>query len=309
MQHTLRGKVVSPGAESRDISLAELWLVIRKRRILLLSMAVGCAALAIGAGILHGKRYTAAGELQIQPNAAADLKSSVAAAMGGSGGSFDDTMESDVHILESPTLLTQVAQTLKLQDNPNFVGKNAAHPNRDLSNPYVAASVVGALRANLTVERVPGTQIISIQYKSSSPQLSADVVNALESQFIENNFITHYNTTKEVTKWLTGQMDDLRTAVQTSQDEMVNLQRKLGMYAFDPQHTLMVQQIGDLDKQISDTTEQRVLAEARYRILASLPPDQIVDSNTPLGSESGLLTSLRSQRDAAAAELAQEDTF
>jgi succinoglycan biosynthesis transport protein ExoP len=284
--------------------LADLWLVIRKRRVLLAVMALGLAALGVLGGYVHGKRYTAGGDLQIEPNAAADLKSSIAAAVGSGGGSFDDTMESDVHILQSPTLLLQVARSLDLQNDPDFAGKEAAKQKRSLDNPYVAAGVVASLTANLDVERVPGTQIISIAYKSRSPQLSVAVVNTLESRFVENNFITGYNTTKEVTKWLTGQMDDLRSAVQTSQDQMVTLQRKLGLNAFDPNHSLMVQQIGNLDKQISDATEQRVLAEARYRILASLPPDQILDSPTVLGTEGSLLSDLRAQRDEAEAQLA-----
>lgn len=310
MQQTLRGKIVSAGSETRDLSLSELWLVVRKRRVLLISLTVGVAALAVLAGVVRGKRYTAQGELQIQPGSASDLKSSVAAAIGSSSGSFDDIMESDTHILQSPTLLTRVAQTLKLQDNPQFMGPKSSMLHGDLNNPYVSSAVVGILQRNLTVERVPGTQMISIAYQSRSPQLSADVVNALESDFVENNFISHYNTTKEVTKWLTAQMDDLRAAVQESQDKMVDLQKQLGIYAFDPQHSLMVGQLGNLEKGLSDTTQERVLAEARYRILQSLPADQIQDTGTsPLGEGSSLLTNLRAQRDQAAAQLANLRTL
>jgi len=130
----------------------------------------------------------------------------------------------------------------------------------------------------------------------------------LESEFIKNNFVAHYSNTQQVTNWLTGQIDDLRAIVQDSQDKMVDLQKKLGISALDPSHSMIVQEISNLEKGASDATEQRVLEEARYRILQSLPPDRIQDGPTPVSMEGsgGLLENLRSQRANAAAELARQ---
>ncbi len=318
----VRGKLVSAGSagsEAKDLSLAELWLVIRKRRVFLLSMALGFAILAAAAGLVRGKRYSATGEVQIQPGSASELKQSISAMLTSGMGSLDVVVESDIRILESDKLLTAVAEKLRLQDNLTFLrgaktirtstfgGTSIPLLHGDLNNYYVRTAILRGLRRNLTIERVPRTEMISIQYRSPSPELSADIVNALESEFVENNFVSHYNTTKEVSKWLTERIDDLRTVVQSSQDKMVDLQRKLGINALDPDHSLMVTEVANLEKGISDATEQRVLSEARYRILQSMPPDQIQDSSTALGNDGpqGLLSSLRGQRASAEAELAR----
>ena len=311
---------IGPGPDAREISLIDLWLVIRKRRVLLVSMAVGVAVLAGAAGLMRGKRYTATGEVQIQPGSASDLKQSISAALGAGSSTLDVVMESDIRILESDKLLTAVAQKLNLPSNAEFMGgggrpsflnlghrkESALHGNLD--DPHMRAAVLGNLRGHLTVSRVPRTQMITISYSSPSPQLSADVVNALENEFIENNFSTHFNSTQQVSKWLTGQMDDLRAVVQNSQNRMVDLQRKLGVMALDPDHSLVVTEIGNLEKNASDAAEQRVLAEARYRILRSLPPDQIQESppgtQSAIGNE-GMLASLRSQRASVDADLAK----
>ncbi|MGA7521772.1 MAG: polysaccharide biosynthesis tyrosine autokinase [Acidobacteriaceae bacterium] len=320
MQPTIRGKIVSTTPETKEISLHDLWLVIRKRRILLISMALGVAALAVTAGLRRGKLYTASGEVQIQPGTASDLKESISSVLGAGGSSLDIVIESDIRILQSEKLLTKVARTLQLQDDTTFLDgaktlsvqtsffKRQTIPllHGDLNNPYVQNAIVGNLRSHLSVTRVPRTQMITIAYTSSSPALSAEIVNALENQFIENNFSTHYNSTQQVSKWLTTQMDDLRSVVQSSQNKMVDLQRKLGVLALDPNHSLMVEEIADLQKGVSDATEQRVLAEARYRILQSLPSDQIQDSTTALGNDSpSLLSSLRAQRASVYSELAR----
>jgi len=306
VQHSLRGKVVSPGTESRDVSLTDLWLVIRKRRILLALVALGCAALFALGGILRGKRYTATGELQIQPNATADLKSALAAAMGGSG-DLDTIIQSDTLILNSRSLLLAVAADLKLQDNAVFLG-NPKSPllHGSLDNPRVQAAMVGILRKNLIVEAVPRSQMITVAYESRSPALSADVANALINEFIKKTFTMQYSTAEQARQWLTGQLDDLRAQVQTAQDQMADLANKLGMNVLDPQHSIAAGEVTNLQKTVEDATEQRVEAEARYRMLQSMPPDQIQDSGlTPLGTDPGLLAQLRLQRATAAADLAR----
>lgn len=313
MQHSSRGKTVSPGSGSKDLSLSDLWLVMRKRRIMLLTVALGLAALAVAAGLYRGKRYTASGEVQVQPGSEADLKATLSSMLSSGMSALDQIMESDVNILQSDTLLTDVARTLKLQDNPTFVGSKKViktehgeipllHGNLD--NPDVQAAVLEILRKHLDIAEVPRTEMISIQYTSPSPQLSESIVNTLETHFVENNFERHYNTTKEVSKWLTQQMDDLRAIVLNSQNKMVDLEKKLGVTELDPQHNLIVSEMTALEGGVASATEQRVLAEARYRILKSMPLDQIVDSTTPLGSNANLLTALRGQRTTAEAQLA-----
>ena len=318
MQPSTRSTANTTASAQKDLGLADLWLVIRKRRLLLACFSLGMALLAVGFGMMRGKEYTAVGEIQIQPGAASDVKQTLTAALGGPN-SLDDIMESDTRILVSESLLATVIRTLKLQDNGEFLegALKASNPVKggqavqllhgDLNDPFVRELLVQRLREHLSVNRVPRTQMIDIAYTSSSPQLSADIVNTLQSEFIKNNFVVHFGNKQQVSNWLTGQIDDLRRVVQESQDKMVDLQKKLGISALDPSHSVIVQEIANLEKSASDATQQRVIGEARYRILKSLPPDQILDSVTPLGSDGSqnLLATLRAQRAAEAAELAR----
>jgi polysaccharide biosynthesis transport protein len=317
VQHSTRGKIVPATPESKELSVVDLWLVVRKRRILLLCLALGLAALAALAGWIRGPRYTATAEVQIQPGSASDLKESISSMLSSGVSTLDEIMESDGEILQSESLLMDVARTLHLQDDPVFLsGKTTVktawiggttYPllHGDLNNPWVRIAIVKILRKHLKVDRVPRTQMMSISYESRSADLSAKIVNTLESRFLEDNFESHFNTTKQVSGWLDKQIEDLRNIVQTSQDQMVDLQKKLGVYALDPNHSLVLDEVGELEKGLSDATEQRVIAEARYRILQSIPPDQIQNSPTPLGTDGAqdLLTNLRSQRAAAEAQL------
>jgi len=322
LQPTMRNPQTGAPPGKDDLVLTDLWLVVRKRKWLLAGVALGMGLLAVAFGVFRGKTYTATGEIQIQPDTAAELKQSMSS-MIGSGGMLDVVIESDSRILQSDKLLTTVAKTLKLYNNPGFLGAplakrigatgnaNARVTEAVLDDPLVHNAILGSLRSRLTIARVPRTQMITISYASKDPALSADIVNTLESEFIKNNFIAHYNSTQQVTTWLTGQIDDLRSIVKDSQDRMVDLQRKLGISALDPTHSMIVQEITNLEKGASDATEQRVLNEARYHILQSLPPDRIQDGGVAAANETaqGLLETLRTQRATIAAQLAHDQAF
>jgi len=308
LQPSTRATNVALAPAREEIALTDLWLVIRKRRMLLACMVLGCALIAPAVGYYRGKQYTGMGEVQVHPGSAADLKASLSSVLSGGANSLETVIESDSLILTSDKLLMTVAKTLKLQDNTAFLGGTAIpllHGNLD--NPYVQTYFLKVLRKHLTIARVPRTEMISISYVSKSPQLSADIVNTLQAEFIKNNFVTHYSNMQQVTTWLTGQIDDLRTIVQDSQDRMVDLQKKLGISALDPNHSVIVQEITNLEKGASDATEERVSVEARYRILEALPADRVQDSSSVLGSD-GMqpqLAIMREQRSAFSAELAR----
>ena len=319
MQPSIRATNVALAPAREEIALTDLWLVIRKRRMLLACLILGCSLVGPVIGYRRGKLYTATGEIQVHPGSAADLKASIASALSG-GGTLETVIESDSIVLTSDRLLLKVAKAMKLQDNPAFLegatsmkaggylrGNTIAIAHGDMDNPYVQQFFVKKLRKHLTIARVPRTEMISISYVSKSPQLSADIVNTLQAEFIKNNFVSHYSNMQEVTTWLTQQIDDLRTVVQDSQDRMVDLQKKLGISALDPSHSVITQEISNLEKGASDATEERVSAEARYRILESLPPDRVQDSPTVLGSEGAQpqIAAMRSQRSALNAELAR----
>jgi polysaccharide biosynthesis transport protein len=322
LQPTTRNPQTGAPPGKDDLVLTDLWLVVRKRKWLLAGVALGMGLLAVAFGVFRGKTYTATGEIQIQPDTAAELKQSMSS-MIGSGGMLDVVIESDSRILQSDKLLTTVAKTLKLYNNPGFLGAplakrigatgnaNARVTEAVLDDPLVHNAILGSLRSRLTIARVPRTQMITISYASKDPALAADIVNTLESEFIKNNFIAHYNSTQQVTTWLTGQIDDLRSIVKDSQDRMVDLQRKLGISALDPTHSMIVQEITNLEKGASDATEQRVLNEARYHILQSLPPDRIQDGGVAAANETaqGLLETLRTQRATIASQLAHDQAF
>ena len=320
MQQTTVNRETSPHSATREFTLADVQLIFRKRRALLLTFAIGAMVAATLGGLVRGNRYTAGGELQIRPGSAADLKQSLSSVLSSNGlDDLDITIESDTRIIESDSILLSVVRQLHLQDKPEFLGglvktKTSMVGGRevqilhgDLNDPFVRDTILKIIRKHLSIERVPRTQMMSLRYESRSAPLSTSIVNEIIHEFIENNYTSRYQSASQVVKWLNAQMDDLRNQVQTSQDRLVDLQKKLGIFSLDKSSDLLLAQVGDLERGYSKATEERVAAEARYRILSTMPSEHIVDSATALGTDYpvSVLATLRGQREQVANSLAK----
>ena len=81
---------------------------------------------------------------------------------------------------------------------------------------------------------MPKTDIIRISYTSLNPKLSADIVNKVIADYIQRSYETRFASTQRVSQWLSSQLDDLKQQVETSQEQMMDLQKRLGMLGFDP---------------------------------------------------------------------------
>ena len=105
-------------------------------------------------------------------------------------------------------------------------------PHASLENsPGRRTRVLKIFERHLKVKPVAGTQLVEVSYRSSSPQLSAAVINELTKGLVDYTFQTRYNATNEASKWLAGQMNDLKQQAETLQAKVVQLQREAGVYS------------------------------------------------------------------------------
>src|SRR5665213_3327231 len=285
-------------------ALAENLLTLRKRKWIVLS----CVFLGIVYGVIRAittpKTYITAGTIQVSPGASNEYRIG-----NGASGPQDlgTRLETEVAILQSDSLLLKVARELKLEDNPYFLGPKSSVTHVDPNDPGVQEWMIGFLHGGLSVGRVPKTQLISIGFTSLSPELSARVVNTLINDYMERSFQTRYAATQRVSQWLSTQLDDLKQQVETEQEKLVELQRKLGVLGFSDQaHNLNLDTLDDLSKAAADAKIARIVSEARYRMLTSMNPDLIDGSPAVLGSGSGtLLATLRNGQATLESQYAQ----
>ena len=283
-----------PGvSDANETSLSEAVATIRKR--LWIPILAALLGVCYGAykSYTQPKLFTASSTVQVHNGSANAyrLESSY----------YDDDsltkMNTEVSILQSDTLLTTVARDMNLANNPDFFGATSPLPRMSIDDPVVRANVLGTLRGGLQIVLIPRTQLMRISYSSLSAKLSADIVNQLVAAYIQRSFQTPAKQTKMVSDWLSGQLDELKHQVERSQQQMMDLERQLGVLGYDnSSHNELQAALEELLTAENTAKIQRITAESRYRMVAGMDPNTLESSIeiTP-GTAPGELNALRSQ--------------
>ncbi|MBS1823179.1 MAG: polysaccharide biosynthesis tyrosine autokinase [Acidobacteria bacterium] len=288
-----------------DTTLSEALITLRKRRWIV----VACILIALVYGIYSAETqphiFEAFGRIQVRSGSSNEYRVNTVQSPTVEG----SKMLTEVAILQSDTLMVTVAREMDLANNPDFLLSPAPSPRASLDNPQTRQSVVHRLQSNLHIAQVPKTDIIRISYSSLSPKLAADIVNKVISSYVQRSFETRFASTRRVSNWLSSQLDDLKQQVQTSQEQLMELQKRLGIVGFDPNHSQITASIEQLSKATNDARISRIIAESRYRMLSGMDPNSIEGSiDVVPGTAPGELTMLRSQLASSRAAYAQMES-
>jgi capsular exopolysaccharide synthesis family protein len=285
-----------------DTTLSEALITLRKRRQTLIICALLGMLYGFYSAITQVKLYEAFGRIEVRSGSSNEYKLSAVSV-------FDDDpqrkLQTEQAILTSDTLLATVARDLNLENNAYFLGGKAPEKHQSMEDLATRQAVVSTMQANLKVTLVPKTDIMRISYSSLNARLSADIVNKVISDYIDRSYQTRYNSTQHVSEYLTGQIDDLKQRMESSQEDMLDLQRKLGTLGFDSTHNEIATSVDDLTKAAGQAKLARILAESRYKALISMGPDTIESSlDSAPGQPQAALVSLRTELATAKADYA-----
>jgi len=289
-----------------DTTLSEALITLRKRRWVLIT--------AVLLGLLYGvykattqpRVYDAFGRIQVRSGSSNEYRVS---AIQGYSNDTASKMLTEIAILQSDSLMLTVAREMDLSNNSEFLNEKGPIPHTSLDDAAVRQSTVHRLQSNLHIALVPKTDIIRISYTSLNSKLAADIVNKVIATYIQRSYETRFASTQRVSQWLSSQLDDLKQQVQVSQEQMMDLQKRLGILGFDPTHNQISSSLEDLSKAAGEARLGRILAESRYRILSGMDPNTIEGAlETVPGGTPTELNALRGQVAGARATYAQMES-
>jgi polysaccharide biosynthesis transport protein len=291
------------GSQVSDTSLSEAVATLRKRRWVLILAAI----LGVGYGCYKAftqpRIFDATGTIQVHNGASNEFK------LNADYDYSDDSMtkmNTEVLILKSDTLLTSVARDLDLANDRDFSGATGPVSHLSIDDPKVHAYVVQQLENNLQVNLVPRTEMIRITYSSLSARMSAAIVNRVIDDYIQRSYSTPVDRTEMVSKALSQQLVTLKTEVESSQEQMMDLQRKLGTLGYDSTHNQLESSLEQLLNAEGAAKIARIAAESRYLMIKSMDPNTIEGSiETTPGTMPIELNSLRNSLAFAKAQYQQ----
>ena len=279
-----------------DATLSEAWVTIRTRKKLILAIAALGALYGFYEGATQPRLFTASGTIEIRSGSSNQYRIGATSAGGDSS-----RLPTELAILKSDSLLLSVARDRNLANDPAFAGIPGRYQNVD--DPVVRQRVVGELQRDISVGVIPKTDIVTISCTTGKSQLSADIVNQLVQDYIAHSFQSRADATKRVENFFSTQLDDLKQQVETSQAQMLELQKKLGVLGFDPKDNQITSTLDELNKAVGDAELARIAAETRYQVLSNMDPSILDQAGSAYAPSN--VSALRNQLNIAESNLAQ----
>lgn len=287
---------VAAPAESFSVPMNHYVWVLRRRlwRILGFVFAVVTAVMVYSMQL--PRQYESVATLEIENQA-------TAFEVGDAGGrydgrSFETVMTTQLELLNSTGIAQQVIRDLRLDQNPDF------NPALRRKMPAEAVAVeMPLVLPGLSFRRRPSTYLIEVICRSNNPQLGTDIANSAARAFVQQGFMTRYQTAVELSKWLDKQLEELKARLERSQQDMRAFEKDHKIVNPEDRSNLMNQQLTKLHEELTKTTSERLSKEAAHRAVESGGLDSLTISSQgePLQRAAERLELLETQLAEAAA--------
>lgn len=283
-------------AEETQALPLEMWRVVRQRLTwIVVTILIGSFG-GFLLSLLQTPSYEAKVSLEIQNPT--DITPNLP---DGSVASPESYLPTQVAILQSRTLRRRAIARLRKENfQPSQQTPIRLDSLRRLlgRSPKAAATTTQAFPgAELTVQIGLNTRIVTIVSESTDPKFASAYVNALANEYIDSNLQARWDAINNARQWLSQQLDDTRTKLQNSEDQLQAYGRASNLTFTDGKESAEQDKLKEIQKAYSDAEAERISKQSSYQIAISTPADsvpQVID-NAHLSEYEVQLADLRRQ--------------
>ncbi|HEX8491225.1 MAG TPA: polysaccharide biosynthesis tyrosine autokinase [Pyrinomonadaceae bacterium] len=292
------------GVTQNEANIRDYLFVVLKRKWLILALVLVVTSLVTIQMYRMPSIYEASTTLQIEPKRPSVLQTGKEIVINtGNTGTDPIYWQTQLRLLENPALARQVIKTLDLQNDPRFFAGHsqtdilsslrrifsrdkapapttASQPTGEL--PVVREDEVKGqqltpeelaklepyeetLGANLTVDPVAGTSLVTLRYKHTDPELAQKIVNTVADVFIYNNIQRETMGSEKSADVLASKIADLQMRVREGESKVLNyaIQNNLPQTE-GPSANLEATKLATLSSQLLDAENERKNLQSIY---------------------------------------------
>ncbi|HMH44583.1 MAG TPA: polysaccharide biosynthesis tyrosine autokinase [Pyrinomonadaceae bacterium] len=291
-------------ASAAEVNLKEYLFVVLKRKWLILSLMLIVTSLATIQAYRDPSVYEGATTIKIEQKTPSILQS-------GSGGgivigqSDPNFWGTQLKLLQNETLARQVVLKLDLQHNPTFFGPQGqstifASVKRIISNDSVPkASPAPASNTSLNdqalsdltpeqlialepyedtittnelIEPQPQTNLVTIRYHHTDPQLAQKIADTLADVFVSNNLNLQESGTSKQSQDLAQEIAKYQAQVKQKQQDVFGYAKQYELPLTDaPASNLRQQRVATYSAQLLEAENQKRVLQAAYEAAKNSP--------------------------------------
>jgi capsular exopolysaccharide synthesis family protein len=174
----------------------------------------------------------------------------------------DPYMATQMKLIQSDAVLRPVAAKYDLLEREGQFSK-------------LSREKIVSLRASptslrqLRVSRPPNTYLVQISYRSTSPQLSADVANAIASSYLEHIYRIQITSATSAAGFMEKQLDELKAKMERSGQALAQFEKELNVINPEEKTNIISSRLLQLNTEYTSAQADRVRKEAIFHQITS----------------------------------------
>ena len=208
--------------DSSGLDLKEFLNVISRYKKLIISIALITMLLALILTLMMKPVYRAYSSLKVERYAA---NPSLQMLNAETSRSDRDFFETQVQLLQTKTLANRVITELELdkkQDTTGFVFNLKKLFKAENTNPTVKnlSDTEEIFLKNLIVQPINNSQLLSISYDSTNPQLAADITNSIASTFVKQNLERRFDAASTYKQYVSENIEVTKKSLDDAENRL-----------------------------------------------------------------------------------------
>ncbi len=173
----------------------------------------------------------------------------------GSALDAESFLASQIRLIQSDSVVRPVAQRYNLLERERQVNK---------SSSLARAKDAPIVLKRLKVSRPPNTYLLQISYRSTDPQLAADVANQVAQSYIEHTYNIRIKSSASLSKFMERQIEELRAKMESSSSRLAQMERELNVINPEEKTNILSARLLQLNTEYTRAQTERVASEAAY---------------------------------------------
>ena len=143
-----------------------------------------------------------------------------------------------------------------------------------LNDDNLRINLANSIQASLSVSGGKQSQIIDILYTAADPTRAANIANAIADSYIEFGLESRLGAIKDTSKWLSAQLDDLKSTLQESEDKLALARNQSGLMDSEQQARIVNTQLSNLNSELLKAQTEMSEAEELYAQVRGLSKER-----------------------------------
>jgi succinoglycan biosynthesis transport protein ExoP len=170
----------------------------------------------------------------------------------------DQFLATQVRLIQSDSVLRPVANKFRLLlregQNQDHSANGAKSPTRPEDAPV--------LLKQLKVARPPNTYLLLINYRSTDPQLAADVSNAIANSYLEHTYNIRIRSSASLSNFMEKQLEELRAKMERSSMALTHFERELNVINPEEKTNILSSRLLQLNTEYTNAQAERLRRES-----------------------------------------------